>query len=133
MIVAEPAALAALLTPEQLVEINGAFKKFDQDGNGHIDVGEIQTVMTNLGYPKSYEEAAKLASAVDADGNGTIEFDEFIGLIAHKMLKTDGYTELAFAMEHLFDDSSGCAPPWPSWAMCPVWRRDGWGARAPIC
>ena len=47
-----------LLTPEQLVEINGAFKKFDLDGNGHIDVGEIQTVMTNLGYPKSYEEAA---------------------------------------------------------------------------
>ncbi len=77
------------------------------NGDGHIDVHEIQTVMANLGYPKTKEEAEKIAAAVDADGNGMIEFDEFVGMIASRMLKTDGVAELQMAFMTLFEDESG--------------------------
>ena len=79
------------------------------NGDGHIDVSEIQTVMGNLGYPKSDAEAKKIAEQFDVDGNGTIEFDEFVGMIAGRMLKSDGTAELQMAFSTLFDDASGCA------------------------
>ena len=79
----------------------------DLDGNGHIDVDEIFTVFTNLGYPKSMDEVTRLANELDSDKNGTIEFDEFIGMIAGKMLRADGVAELRTAFSVLFDDGSG--------------------------
>lgn len=79
----------------------------DMNGDGHIDVNEIVTVMRNLGYPRTLEEAKKIAESVDADGNGMIEFDEFVGMIASRMLRTDGVAELHMAFSTLFDDDSG--------------------------
>lgn len=102
-----------LLSPQQLVEINGAFRQFDRNGDGHIDVKEIQTVMGNLGYAKTMGEAKQIAASVDADGNGTIDFDEFVGMMAHRMLKSDGEAELQMAFATLFSedvDASGHVP-----------------------
>lgn len=92
-----------LLSPQQIVEINGAFQQFDRNADGHIDVTEIQAVMQNLGFPKTLEEAQQIASSVDADNNGTIEFDEFVRMMANRMLKSDGTTELQMAFEVLFE------------------------------
>ena len=88
-----------LLTPHQLVEISSAFKRFDRDGDGHIEPHELRTVMNNLGVPQSEEAVKKLIASVDVDGNGMIEFDEFIGVMAQRMLKTDtdGELDLAFS------------------------------------
>lgn len=61
-----------LLTPHQLVEINAAFKKFDRDGDGHIEPHEIKTVMANLGCPQTAEQVQKLIATVDTDGNGMV-------------------------------------------------------------
>ena len=103
-----------LLTPEQLVEISGAFKKFDLNGDGTIDTNEIQTVMTNLGYPKTLEEAKAIVADVDTDGNGTIEFDEFLGMIAARMIKADGVDELQTAFSVMFEDGTGYVPRHPA-------------------
>jgi len=94
-----------LLSPEQIVEINGAFRQFDRNGDGHISVAEIHTVMRNLGYPMTMEKAAQIAASVDADGSGAIEFDEFVGLMANRMLKSDGEEELRLAFQALFEGS----------------------------
>ena len=70
-------------------------------------MNEIATVMRNLGYQSRMEDVKKLAAAVDTDGNGTIEFDEFVGMMAQRILKTDGVSELEMAFAVLFDDNSG--------------------------
>ena len=59
----------------------------DRDGDGHIEPHEIKRVMANLGCPQTDEQVKKLIQGVDTDGNGMIEFDEFIGIMASRMLK----------------------------------------------
>ena len=78
----------------------------DRDGDGHIEPKEIKRVMANLGCPQTDEQVRQLIKGVDTDGNGMIEFDEFIGIMAARMLKTDGEGELEQAFS-LFDDGSG--------------------------
>ena len=95
-----------LLTPHQLVEISSAFKRFDRDGDGHIEPHELKTVMSNLGCPQDEAGIKKLIASVDTDGNGMIEFDEFIGVMAKRMLRSDEDSELEQALL-LFDDGNG--------------------------
>jgi len=98
----------ALLTPHQLVEIASAFRKFDKDGDGHIEPREIKSVMANLGCPQTDEQVKHLIASVDTDGNGMIEFDEFVGIMAARMLRKDGDGEIEQAFS-LFDNGDGTA------------------------
>ena len=66
-------------------------------------------MMANLGCPQSDEQVQKLIEGVDTDGNGMIEFDEFIGIMASRMLKTDGEGELEQALS-MFDNGTGFLP-----------------------
>jgi len=94
-----------LLTPHQLVEISGAFKKFDRDGDGHIEPHELKYVMANLGCPQDNKQIEKLIAGVDVDGNGMIEFDEFVGIMAERMLRVDSNAEVEQAFA-LFDSNA---------------------------
>ena len=46
---------------------------------------ELGTVMRSLGQNPTEAELQDMISEVDADGNGTIDFPEFLGLMARKM------------------------------------------------
>ena len=46
---------------------------------------ELATVIRSLDQNPTEEELQDMISEVDADGNGTIEFDEFLSLIAKKV------------------------------------------------
>jgi len=50
-------------------------------GDGHADADEIIVIMKKLDLPSSRSEVNKLIAEVDKDGNGTIEFDEFLWMI----------------------------------------------------
>jgi len=89
------------LAPSQLVEIHTAFKKFDRDGDGHIEPREIQRVMAGVGVELGDAEVKKLIASVDADKSGTVEFDEFMSIMASNMVR-DGGSELEQAFT-LFD------------------------------
>lgn len=52
---------------------------------GCITVEELATVIRSLDQNPTEEELQDMISEVDADGNGTIEFDEFLNLMARKM------------------------------------------------
>jgi len=97
-----------LLTPHQLVEIAGAFKKFDRDGDGHIEPHELRNVMRDLGCPQTEEQVKRIIAGVDVDGNGMIEFDEFVGIMAERMLKIDSNEEVeqAFALFAPLEDGA---------------------------
>lgn len=52
---------------------------------GCITVEELATVIRSLDQNPTQEELNDMINEVDADGNGTIEFDEFLNLMANKM------------------------------------------------
>ena len=65
-------------TEEQMDEIREAFGLFDSDASGQIDIRELKAAMRALGFEVKNEELKKMVTDVDNDGNGTIEFGEFL-------------------------------------------------------
>jgi Ca2+-binding EF-hand superfamily protein len=58
-------------------ELRENFDHFDANGDGRIDVGEFTRLMAALGGEEPGMDAAIGFSAIDTDGSGLIEFDEF--------------------------------------------------------
>lgn len=52
---------------------------------GCITVDELATVIRSLDQNPTEEELQDMISEIDTDGNGTIEFAEFLNLMANKM------------------------------------------------
>lgn len=52
---------------------------------GCITLEELATVIRSLGQDPSEEELRDMIKEVDINGNGTIEFTEFLNLMARKM------------------------------------------------
>jgi len=59
------------------------FEDFDTDGTG-IELTELQAMVRKINSNTSDEEAHALFQAVDTDGTGTIDFDEFHNAVAAK-------------------------------------------------
>ena len=68
-------------TEEELVE---AFKVFDRDGNGLISAAELRHVMTNLGEKLTDEEVDEMIREADVDGDGHINYEEFVRMMMAK-------------------------------------------------
>jgi Ca2+-binding EF-hand superfamily protein len=56
---------------------------------GCITTKELGTVMRSLGQNPTEAELQDMINEVDVDGNGTIDFPEFLNLRARKMKDTD--------------------------------------------
>lgn len=46
---------------------------------------ELATVIHSLNEHPTKEEVQEMISEVDTDGNGTIDFEDFLGIMARKM------------------------------------------------
>merc|ERR1712232_1295074 len=79
---------------EQIAEFKEAFSLFDKDGDGTITTKELGTVMRSLGQNPTEAELQDMINEVDADGNGSVDFPEFLSLTARKMKDTDTEEEL---------------------------------------
>ena len=84
------------LTEEQISEFAEAFKLFDKDLDGRITSSELGIVMRSLGQRPTDQELKNMVTIVDQDGNGTIEFNEFLNLMSRKAKETDKEDELRF-------------------------------------
>ena len=71
-------------TDEQMIEFKEAFALFDKDKDSQISVGELGAVMRALGLTPSEPELAEMIASVDKDGNGKLDFNEFVALITTK-------------------------------------------------
>ena len=95
------------LTDQQIIEFREAFQAFDKDGNGSISTKELGTVMRSLGQNLSEAEIKQMIEIVDEDKSGTIDFKEFLNLMARNMKIVNKEEKLLDALNTLDQDGSG--------------------------
>ncbi|ONI04838.1 hypothetical protein PRUPE_6G342600 [Prunus persica] len=78
-------SMGEVLTEQQIAEFQEAFCLLDMDGDGCITIEELGTALKSLDQHPTEEELQNMISEIDADGNGTIEFGEFLHLMARKI------------------------------------------------
>jgi len=66
---------------EELIE---AFKVFDRDCSGFISAQNLRLVMTNLGEKLTDEEVDEMVCEADLDGDGRINYEEFVKMMMGK-------------------------------------------------
>ena len=95
------------LSEETISQYRVIFELFDKDNNGKITTKELGTVMRNLGQNPSEEELKQMIREVDLDGNGTIDFKEFMCLMVKRMKDNDSDEELQEAFKVFDKDQNG--------------------------
>lgn len=69
---------------DQQKQIRQAFKVFDRDGNGYIDKKELRRALKSLGEPLSESELSMMMSDADINGDGKIDYEEFVRMWTQK-------------------------------------------------
>ena len=95
------------LSEERITEFKAAFELFDRDRDGAINNNELGTVMRNLGQNPSEEELREMIKEIDLDGNGVIDFNEFLYLMVKKMNTNDTEEELLETFKIFDRDGDG--------------------------
>lgn len=95
------------LTEEHIAEYKEAFSIYDRSGDSHITSKELGTVLRSLGQNPTEEELQAMIRRVDKDGSGTIDFPEFLTMMAEKMKDTDTEEEILQAFSVFDKDGKG--------------------------
>lgn len=69
------------LTDDEVEELRQAFDLFDTDGSGTIDPKELRAAMQSLGFETKNQTIYQMIQDIDKDGDGDIDFDEFLDLM----------------------------------------------------
>ena len=68
-------------TDEQIQEFHDAFCMYDKENVGYIFSHELRDMLKTIGYNPTDRTLENLTITIDSDGNGKIDFSEFIDLI----------------------------------------------------
>ena len=71
-----------------------AFKIFDKNNDGLITQDELKQLLNNIGQKPSDSEIQDMINEIDIDGDGKINFDNFITLMEKKLRDHDNEEEL---------------------------------------
>ncbi|KAL0363223.1 UNVERIFIED_CONTAM: Calcium-dependent protein kinase [Sesamum calycinum] len=98
--------IAQSLSEDEIKGLKAMFTNIDTDKSGTITYEELKSGLARLGSKLSEAEVKQLMEAADVDGNGTIDYIEFITATMHRhKLERDEHLFKAF---QFFDkDSSG--------------------------
>eukprot|EP00904_Undaria_pinnatifida_P012230 jgi/Undpi1/8137/HiC_scaffold_24.g10608.m1 len=95
------------LADEEVEDLRETFRTFDKDGSGEIDLNELRTVMTSLGYSPTNKQLEDMMAKVDLDGNGLINFAEFVTMMRKCKVDTDFDRQIREAFKFFDQDGSG--------------------------
>ena len=70
------------------------FKIFDKNNDGQITQDELKQLLNNIGQKPSDSEIQDMINEIDIDGDGKINFDNFITLMKKKLRDHDNEEEL---------------------------------------
>jgi len=99
--------MAQELSEEQIADLKAAFNSLDKQGKGHISTGDLGTIMKNLGVELTDEELQEMIQSIDQDGNGEIDFEEFLELMVNKMNSGDEEAELQETFKYFDQGGKG--------------------------
>jgi calmodulin len=99
------------LSAEQIQEFRQAFDIMDRNGDGVITVDDLATVMRAIGQSPNHSELQDMIREVDADGNDTIDFTEFLALMSRQMRQSDIEEELRETFRVFDRDNDGFITP----------------------
>ncbi|ETK91849.1 hypothetical protein F441_04791 [Phytophthora nicotianae CJ01A1] len=74
------------------------FAHYDADSSGSINANELHKLFTNLGEQLTLNNVRELIKAVDKDGNGEVDFDEFLHLLRKQQDKNRYSASLTLAL-----------------------------------
>lgn len=97
--------MADLLSPDQIKMYREAFSVFDKNNRSMISTKELGVVLRSLGQNPTEAELADLISEVDQDGNGEIDFNEFLLMMAKKSKDTESMEQSLEAFK-VFDKNN---------------------------
>ncbi|KAF8395709.1 hypothetical protein HHK36_019659 [Tetracentron sinense] len=98
--------IAGCLSEEEIMGLKAMFKNMDTDNSGTITLEELKQGLSKQGTKLSEYEVKQLMEAADADGNGTIDYDEFITATMH-INRMDREEHLYTAFQYFDKDNSG--------------------------
>jgi len=99
--------MADQLSEEQIADLKHAFDSLDKDRKGHISTGDLGSIMKSLGQELPEDELQEMIRSIDTDGNGEIDFDEFLELMANKMAGGDEEAELQETFKYFDQGGKG--------------------------
>ncbi|KAK4744107.1 hypothetical protein SAY87_010419 [Trapa incisa] len=98
--------IAENLSEDDIQGLKAMFANMDTDKSGTITYEELKTGLARLGSKLTEAEVRQLMDAADVDGNGTIDYIEFITATMHRhKLERDDHLYKAF--QHFDKDNSG--------------------------
>ncbi|KDO62722.1 hypothetical protein CISIN_1g0096581mg, partial [Citrus sinensis] len=98
--------IAENLSTEEIQGLKQMFTNIDTDNSGTITYEELKAGLARLGSKLTEAEVQQLMEAADVDGNGTIDYIEFITATMHRhKLERDDHLYKAF--QHFDKDNSG--------------------------
>jgi len=62
-------------------ELREAFRMYDKEGNGYINVSALREILRALDDKLTEDELDEMIAEIDTDGSGTVDFDEFMEMM----------------------------------------------------
>lgn len=67
------------------LDIQSAFRTFDRNGDGKISAEEVKEMLWRLEERCSLEDCRRMVRAVDTDGDGMVDMNEFMAMMTRSM------------------------------------------------
>ena len=95
------------LSEKQIAEYKEAFNLFDKEGLGVVNPKSLGAIFKSMGHNPVEEELVEMVEEVDADGDGYVDFPEFLFIMARKLKDNDTEEELIEAFKMFDRDGTG--------------------------
>lgn len=94
--------------PENILrEYKDAFEMFDKDKDGSITAKELAMVMKSLNQEPTDADVEEMINEVDVNGNGKIEYEEFVIMMNKRIKETDTEEEVINAFRVFDKEGNG--------------------------